>query len=298
MNTSAASSYDYVAYIDEAGDDGLRLVKPVDQNGSSEWLILSAAVIRASYEKEFIENMSDLTKKVTRQASNIHFARLSPRRKILVCENTAQVNARYFVVASNKKNMRGYRNRKAEKIPSSNWFYCWLSRMLLERVTDFIRVRSLEDYSEPRSVRLEFSQRGGLRYSQMSAYYDWLKLQGEKTYLRGGYVDFSVIRRQLMFIYRHHERAGLQYADVVASAFFKACDKFDTGSCHPQFAKALKPRMARSPDNLSGRISGHGVKLIPSLKRAQLDEDQAEIFTHYGYPSEWWDPGAVSTQPF
>jgi len=42
---SAGPSYGYVAYIDEAGDDGLRAVKPISNPGSSEWLVLSAVVL-------------------------------------------------------------------------------------------------------------------------------------------------------------------------------------------------------------------------------------------------------------
>ena len=45
--TSDQADYGYVAYIDEAGDDGLRAVKPLSRPGSSEWLILSAVVVRA-----------------------------------------------------------------------------------------------------------------------------------------------------------------------------------------------------------------------------------------------------------
>jgi hypothetical protein len=94
--------------------------------------------------------------------------------------------------------------------------------------------------------------------------------------------------------YPHLEREGLQLADAVAAAFFKACDKHDTGACDPQFAKLLRDRMAREPDNHSGRISGFGVKLLPSFAKARLDPDQAEIFRHYGYPGQWWDPEAFS----
>jgi hypothetical protein len=86
----------------------------------------------------------------------------------------------------------------------------------------------------------------------------------------------------------------LQLADIVASAFFKACDKYDTGGCNPEFAKALRDRMAREPDTKTGQISGFGVKLLPSLKKAKLDPDQAEIFRFYGYPLQWWDPEAFS----
>jgi hypothetical protein len=52
--------------------------------------------------------------------------------------------------------------------------------------------------------------------------------------------------------------------------------------------------MAREPDNNNGRISGFGVKLLPSFAKAKLDADQTEIFRHYGYPRQWWDPEAFS----
>jgi hypothetical protein len=44
--------YEYIAYIDESGDQGLERVKPLDANGSSEWLIVSAVVIRKQNEAE------------------------------------------------------------------------------------------------------------------------------------------------------------------------------------------------------------------------------------------------------
>ena len=35
----------YVAYIDEAGDDGIRTVAPLDARGASEWFVLGAFVV-------------------------------------------------------------------------------------------------------------------------------------------------------------------------------------------------------------------------------------------------------------
>jgi hypothetical protein len=33
-------TYDYVAFIDEAGDPGISKVRPLDANGGSEWLMI------------------------------------------------------------------------------------------------------------------------------------------------------------------------------------------------------------------------------------------------------------------
>ena len=183
------SDYHYIAYIDEAGDDGLKRVRPIDENGSSEWMMLSAVVVKATREKEVESWVEDIRSGLWRhQAGDIHFSKLNANKKLYVCEQMAGLSARYFVLCSNKKNMRQYDNPFAGKIPSKNWFYCWMTRVLLERVTDFIEWHSIKEYGSPKKLRVEYSIRGGLSYSQMSAYYTWLKMKGptENLSFHGG----------------------------------------------------------------------------------------------------------------
>lgn len=285
--------YEYVAYIDESGDPGLRTVKPIDPSGSSEWLVLGAVVIRRQNEATTTQWITDITKGFrNHQRYGIHFKDLNPTKKMLVCQRMAHLDCRYFCVASNKKNMRGYRNPWAEQIPSDNWFYCWLTRLLLERITDFVEQKSLSEFGTPKLLKIIYSERGGLSYGQMNAYYTWLRMRsfGGRLYLPLGDLAWSVMHEQLLEVHGHNERAGLHLADAVASSFFKACDYLDTGACDPSFAKELKPRMARVPDKVDGQISGYGLKLMPNLKRARLTVEQEEIFRFYGYPAQWWAP--------
>lgn len=100
-----------------------------------------------------------------------------PGRPEAIRRLVVDLDLRCFVVASNKKNMEGYSNPDAGKIPSQCWFYCWMTRVLLERVTRFVLHRPLLDYGEPRYLRIEYSARGGLRYDQMNAYYEWLRMK-------------------------------------------------------------------------------------------------------------------------
>lgn len=287
--------YSYVAFIDEAGDDGLKRVRPFSPHGSSEWLVLAAVVVRAENQTQLASWLEQIESKLFRHtASSIHFSKLSERNKRIVCTEIAKLPIRCFVVASNKKNMEGYENPDAGKIPSQCWFYCWMTRLLLERVTRFVEQQSVRDHGEVRLLRLEYSARGGLRYSQMNAYYEWMRLKRRKPFLPWGHVHFDVMHPRLMRVYPHTERDGLQIADVVASAFFKACDKRSSPACNSEFARLLHPRMAREPDKIGGQIAGFGVKLLPNMKRAQLDEDQADIFRFFGYPRQWWDPEAFS----
>lgn len=296
--------YSYVAYIDESGDPGLTKVAPRTPGGSSEWIVVAAALIPAELEGEMSAWIAELTRMLkSHQLRDIHFQKLTDARKAMCCSFLAERNVRLFAVVSNKQNMEGWQNPRAAQIPSDNWFYCWLTRILLERVTDYVYSASMSRYGEPRFVKLEYSERGGLRYSQMNAYYQWLKMKTAggriPPFVPFGDFQYSVLHPDLMRVYNHTERDGLKLPDIVASAFFKAVDVLQTGGCDATFAKLLAPRMARAPD--SEQIAGYGVKLLPNWKtldRFNVPDEQRLILRHYGYPhNQWWqrmvDPGPV-----
>lgn len=284
-------SYDYVAYIDEAGDPGLKRVKPIDNPGASEWMTLSAVVLSAAREAELAKwNTELLTAVNSRQLAEVHFARLNAKQKISACEYVASLPVRAFVVASNKQNMKGWNNPFAAQIPSDNWYYCWLTRLLLERVTHWIEARSKRDYGEVRKVKLVFSERGGLKYDQLNAYYQWLRMKGQNQKLMMGNIVYETIDMGLLDVCAHAGHDGLKLPDIVASAFFKAADHYDTRGCDTTFAEALRPIMARWPDTKAGKIAGYGVKLMPRLSQLKscTRPEQLAIFKSYGYPSQWW----------
>lgn len=292
-----APEYSYVAYIDESGDPGLNKVKPRSANGSSEWLVIGCALIPAELEPEMGAWVADLMKLMrSHQMRDLHFQGLGDDRKAAACTYLAGKNVRLFAIVSNKQNMEGYRNPAAEKIPSDNWFYCWMTRVLLERVTNEVAHASLKRHGEVRKVKLEYSERGGLRYSQMRAYYEWINLKSAggtvPLKLPWGTVDFRVLSQRLMHVYNHADRDGLKLPDIVASAFFKAVDIHDTRALDPRFAKLLSPAMARAPDK-AALVSGYGVKLMPNWRTLDLfkvPEAQREILRFYGYPRQWWQP--------
>ena len=293
MSSHRKPPHHYVAYIDESGDDGLNLVKPVDSNGASEWFILGAMVISAARERQ-VQTWHQQALKLlgSKQLKEIHFVKLNNARKSTICSYLATLPARYFVLASNKKNMKGYINPFADKIPSKNWFYCWLTRLLLERITNFVHTHSISTYGEAKYLKLQYSNRGGLSIAQMNAYYEWLKYKGSagRQFLPLGDLKHEVLHRDLIEVFNQKDKLGLQFGDVVASSFLKSCDVYTSGGCDPYFAKLLRPRMARSPDKTSGKIAGYGVKLMPNLKDAKLRPDQQAIFSYYGYPNQWWAP--------
>lgn len=278
----------YIAYIDEAGDPGLKTVRPIDENGASEWLVLSAVVVKAAREpfvKDWVEEIiGDLG---IRQRRDLHYRTLSPTRKIAAGNKIASLPLRAFAICSNKKNMRGHFNPRAAKISSQQWFYNYCVRLLLERVTAYCAARTLRDYGEERLIKVEFSEKGGHRYSQTSAYHYYLKEQqaGGRVFLNKREPVMTMLDWQLMEAFPHGERAGLQLVDFVASAFYQAIDCGGPGKWDIEPAKTLAPILPRE----RGSRKDFSVALFPTPpKSAKLSPDQRTIFEHYGYGTVRW----------
>ncbi len=287
--------YEYIAYIDEAGDPGLKKVKPLDKNGASEWLILSGVLIRRAYEPEVSRWNKDLLNLCgSHQTKQLHFRKLKPAKQIIACEYFSELPVRAFVVASNKKNMKGHRNPFADavsdtlvgRLNKSQWFYYWLSRILLEKMSDYAYRHSVHIIGEPQKMKIEFSHRGGLRYNEIVEYYRLLSQhdRDDTQHIKYDGINWEVIDRSLIDAYPHHSRAGLVLPDIVASSFFTACDREDRGKPpDPRSAFKLDSRMARRRETNDSLPAGYGVKLMPSMRVAALDAQQARIFKHYGY---------------
>ncbi|WP_198521727.1 DUF3800 domain-containing protein [Sagittula sp. P11] len=280
--SNASEPYEYVLYIDEAGDDGLKRVKPIDPNGGSEWLCIGAVLIRSEHEAETVSWVKDIRTDINAtQGPALHYRDLSPTKRSRACTLLAERPCRFFAVASNKKNMRGYSNTRAAKRGGKQWYYNYCVRLLMERVTDFCLRDSTRRFGRPKYVKVIFSARGGHSYSQTKAYWELLKAQsvGGSTYLNKREIAHQVLRFGLVEYVPHYSVAGLQLADVVASSVYQAADALGPKwSLEP--AMALEPRMGRE----AGVIADYGLVLQPSPPwKAKLTDDQKLVFKHYGY---------------
>lgn len=277
-----ANKYEYILYIDEAGDDGLKAVMPIDENGGSEWLSIGAVLVRVDNEKKVVQWVRDIRKDINAiQGPDLHFRKLSPKKKLRTCKLMSDTPCVYFAVLSNKKNMRGYNNVRAENRGGKQWFYNFVVRLLIERVTSYCLRDSLKRYNESRYLKVVFSQRGGHSYGQTKAYWELLKAQASNgsTFLAKREVRHEVLRFDLVDYAPHTQIAGLQLADIIASAFYQAADTLGP-RWNPEPAKLLKSRMARE----GGVVADFGVVLQPTPpEKAKLERRQKEIFKFYGY---------------
>lgn len=279
---NGSEPYEYVLYIDEAGDDGLKRVKPIDANGGSEWLCIGGLLIRSKYEKDTIEWVKGIRTDINAtQGPALHYRDLSPTKRRRACELLARYPCRIFAVVSNKKNMRGHNNTRAAKRGGKQWYYNYCVRLLMERATDFCLRDSMKRFGAPKYIKVIFSARGGHSYGQTKAYWELLKAQaaGHSTFLNKREIAHQVLRYGLVEYVPHYSVAGLQLADVVASSVYQAADAFSSKwALEP--AKELEPRLARE----AGVFADYGLVLQPSPPwKAELSDDQKLIFSHYGY---------------
>lgn len=280
----------FVAYVDESGDTGLEKVRPIDARGATEWLILSCFLVRAINDAKLPEWIRDIQSQFKNaQSPHLHFSDLLPFKKLIACKAIASNPCRTFVVMSNKKNIRQHRNQNLD--PNNKaWIYWWLARLLLERVTKFCeRHVPVEDRGKQK-LRIIFSRRTDLKYKDFEEYLWKLRWQSyfDELVLDAGDISWVVVDFDEIRVLDHAARAGLQFADIVAGAFFQAVERNRPADCDPSYACTLQPVMAR---DTWGRTIGFGIKTMPDLLAMSLAEGQKKVFEFYGQ-KEWQTPGS------
>lgn len=217
----------YVVYIDEAGDPGVKQKSAAELEAASEWFVVSAVVIRDAREQDAPAWIADMREAVRAQGrSPIHYRKLSRSNQARVCRMLAGKDVRIFIVASHKTNMRGYQNKRIGSSFGRGEFYNWCLRLLLERVTQWCANRSKVEKRGIEAARIIFSERGGHDYTHLRGYIDTLCAQAEtgRTFLKAKEVVPGVLHAGLCDVRPHSGLAGLQLADIAASAFFQGLD--------------------------------------------------------------------------
>jgi hypothetical protein len=178
--------------------------------------------------------------------------------------------------------MEGRNNIRADRamVNRTAKFYAWMSRLLLEEITRYCARRTLKDYGEVRRLRCEFSDRGGLNIYEFRDYFSYLQTQSRRgeLFINNFDLDWSVMDPSEMHSYPNKMRAGLQLADIVASAFFCGLEPLPSGLYRPEYAKLLEPRMARGA---SGKIFNCGLKVMPRWKPFNMNGGYGDLISFY-----------------
>lgn len=284
--SNPAESCSYVLYVDEAGDDGLRAFKPENPRGCTEWLCLAGYLVRAEMDGLLSRHHRDLRLAIgCRQSDVLHYRDLSETKRIRACQELAKIPARTFAICSYKRTMKNHFNARAAAASggTNQYLYNWMARLLLERATDFV-FRDAEFQKDRCFMKVVFSHRGGHRFGQMKAYIEQLKAQavGGSTWLKTREIRPDTLRFRHFESVQHYQMAGLQFADIVASAYYQGLDIHSPRwSVEP--AKALSALVGR--ETVKGRnfCADYGLTLVPQPHKFSLASDYRAIFEMFGY---------------
>lgn len=266
-------------FIDEAGDpgvrDGLHYLE-----GRHEWMCVSAVVVRSSRDAELVEwNRRLRTAANSTQSGSLHFARIHRNRRSPVCTVLAGLPCKTFTVASHKSNLREYTNPRLREMIKGGTFYNWCLRLLLERVTAWAEEWQLANLGQKEPLRAIFAERGH-DWEHFFAYVDKLEMQSRTgtLFLKGPGLAPELLDRGNWTIERAERNAGLQLADVVASAFYQAANS-SSPSHDLDPAKALSPIVTKR----KGVARNVGITVWPLPHQAAVPLEDRAIFEAYGY---------------
>ncbi|MDX3899966.1 MAG: DUF3800 domain-containing protein [Sphingobium sp.] len=271
----------YHVYIDEAGDPG---VKPKESANRlrTDWFTVGAIVISNANDRVAVDWIRDMKEAVRcKPADNLHYRNLSETNQARVCRMLGRKPARLFVVASHKDSMRRHYNPRLGRA-NDKVFYNWCLRVLLERVTEWCYLRSISKDVADCSARIVFSERGGHNYGELRDYLRKLEAQcltGNLVLKQKGIAP-GVISDTRLEVNPNDDVAGLQLADITASAFFNAANSL-AAKHQLDPARSLKPILA--PNTKTGAAVGAGLTLLPFKNQHSIPEEDKSIFKEMGY---------------
>lgn len=267
-------TYSFIAYIDEAGDDGIKKLKDSDGKGSTHWLMLGAVIVRATNDLDMVKIRDTIKQNIksTNDKKDIHFRDFKHEQKVVACQHIAKQPLRAIVVASNKNTI--ITHPRKDLYQDKNALYWYLAKYLLERISHCchaLRPRVPEGNGK---VKIIFSTRGGMNYQQFRDYLQKIK-DKNTTNPERNHINWSVVDIELVENIDHNKRAGLQISDCVVSAVFSALEKARYGTYEPRYALTLQKIFYPDNDDKLNK----GFTLVPSLNKQSdiLDKEQLDF---------------------
>lgn len=283
----------FLLFVDEAGDEGLDRVRPVDPNGGSEYFVLAGVLVRANRYAGLVQAYNAIKKKIGKTSSDvIHFRDLNHVQQLAIVKEIGKLQIGLVAVVSNKRNMLRYRNTRCEtkifeivkgrpRPKKQNWFYNNLFRYLLESASEECAKWTHQAFGEIRTIKVIFSRRKEFSYAQTQAYLYKLKIERrDSSYFNNKrQIDWAVLDIPSLESKKDKDEVGLQIADCVASAIYRAIDENWFGKIEPQYLADLSGKFIR----IDGLIRDYGFKLLPSQLNFPTSENQKLAFKFVGY---------------
>lgn len=260
----------YVAYIDEAGDEGFGKLAAGPIGGQSRWLLLGCCLVtRESDLKLPLWRDEILARFPQRQSRDLHFRKLLHNQKVVVCQEIAARPIEACLTLSHKVTIPG--SRWEEVFKQKGYLYNYLLRWLLERVT-----HHCANQQTGCSLKVVFSRRSNTDYQSMAAYLKLMR-DGREMIKPVRSINWKVFDIDSIAVENHSKWAGLQIADCISSAFFVAVEPNVYGNYEPAYAQLLRNNLITR----NGHTLNCGLTPVPSMAKSALDEAQRDFFLSF-----------------
>lgn len=261
---------EFVAYIDEAGDEGLGKLAAGPVGGQSRWLILGACLVARADDLKLPAFRDKILARFPQRsaAKDLHFRHLKHAQRTVVCQEISQMPIGICVAMSHKVTIPGTRWEATFKKPG--FLYNWLVRWLLERLTYQCKLIS---GGKPCSLKVVFSRRANTNYQAMRNYL--ILMRDKKEVMKPvRSILWNVLDIDSIIVENHSKWAGLQIADCVTSAFFVGVEPNAYGNYEHQYGHVLKNKLIKD----RGSVLNCGLVPVPSLTACKVDAQQKEFF--------------------
>jgi hypothetical protein len=219
----------YNAYIDEAGDEGF-VTTTVPGQGSSEWLIVGAVIVREEDDLAMSHAVDDLRALLDRPPPKpLHFRTLKHNARRAAMD----VLGAYGFVASIVALWKPPQGA-GKSFPQPPYMYNWACRLLVERLTWYADDRG-------RQVNLFFSNRASTSYAQLQGYMNWIQNDPACEIRPGCIKGFKPVNKTVKLV---------QVADFYASASFAALEPDSFGNSEEDYLFRVRHQLYRRNNNL------------------------------------------------
>jgi hypothetical protein len=236
-------------YIDEAGDRG-------GNTRSSRYFVVSALIVDDPSDAIARQELLALKQTLGRRPSEtLHFRKLTHSQKVKACQEVANFSVQRFtsVVLCKKTLNTPFPDGGLAYIAQPDPMYLWAIRLLLERISWFIRD------SGGGTSTVTFAHLKRFPAAKLHNYRRALSHSAKSVH----WPSFKDHRFRLN---APNTVEMLQVADICASALFKAVEPDQYGNTEPRYLTELRPIIYRDP---RGLVTSYGLKVFPDAEGEQ-----------------------------
>lgn len=236
-------------YVDEAGDRGISA-------SSSTHFVASAIIVPDVTDARARKELDALSVALGRQPGQVlHFQKFSHSQRLKAAQDLAtfSIGAISNVIICKKQLAQPQPAGNMAYISNPDPMYLWAMRLLLERVSWYIRDNgggtSVVTFAHVRRFKAQklLDYRQALEYSMTNIH--WPSFQGH---------PFRIEAPNKVEL--------LQVADTAASALYRAVEPDEFGNTEQRYLEALSPKLYR---RYPGDITSYGLKVFPTSECAQ-----------------------------